>query len=172
MKTSINGSDVQTATFLFSNKQVKSTNTSRFFSNIAYQLMIIQVFHKHHQYQLQGSGENMKQICRKILITEYLGYYYLTYHHPQHLHLGEKTEKGTMIINYVLLYNRYISNWELILSFQQPSESMTTFSNATVSVVKKCFTVAFFCWRQFLLTSKFLQSYFSENTWKKYYFIK
>ena len=40
-----NGSDVQTATFLFSKKQNKSTNTSQFFSNMVYQLIIIQVFH-------------------------------------------------------------------------------------------------------------------------------
>ena len=71
----------------------------------------------------------------KILITEYLGYCYLTYHHPQHLHLAEKTEKGTMIINTVLWYNRYICNFKLTLSFQQPSESKTAFGNATLSVV-------------------------------------
>ena len=86
----------------------------------------------------------MKQICRKILITEYLGYRYLTYHHPQHLHLVEKTEKGTIIINTVLWYNRYICNSKLILPFQQPSESTMAFHNAAISVVKKCFTVAFF----------------------------
>ena len=85
----------------------------------------------------------MKPICKKILKTEYLGYRYLTYRHPQHLHLWEKTEKGTMIINTVL-YNRYICNSKLILSFQQPSESTTAFGIAAVSVVKKRFTVAFF----------------------------
>ena len=113
---------------------------------------------------------SMKQFCRKILITEYLGYRYLTSHHPQHLHLREKTEKGTKIINIVLWYNRYICNSKLILSFQQPSESTTTFGNAAVSVVKKSFTVAFFSWRRFLLISRFLQSYFSENIGRKYYY--
>ena len=44
----------------------------------------------------------MKPICRKILKTEYLGYRYLTYRHAQYLHLWEKTEKGTVIINTVL----------------------------------------------------------------------
>ena len=79
--------------------------------------------------------------------------------------------KRTMIINTVLWYNRYICNSKLTLSFQLPFESTTTCGNATVSVVKKCFTVAFFCWRRFLLISKFLQSYFSENIGKKYYYL-
>ena len=111
----------------------------------------------------------MKPICRKILKTEYLGYRYLTYRHPQHLHLWEKTEKGTMIINTVL-YNRYICNSKLILSFQQPSESTTAFGIAAVSVVKKRFTVAFFFVDGNFFLFQFLQSYFSENIGKKYYY--
>ena len=52
----------------------------------------------------------MKQICRKILITEYLGYRYLTYH--QHLQLLYQVTK----ISFFVLLNIARSMWGLLSS--------------------------------------------------------